>query len=84
MILFEKAMTICTDKEYAIDIQTFIDQHIKTVGVHHIYVADDKVYAGFNTKLSVTDVAKIVLKKLYKSETNIVGGTIFVDFGERS
>lgn len=80
MFKTKREITICVDKEYTIDIQHFIDNHIKTIGIETVYAEDDKHYIGFNTYLTADKVAKILCEKLYKAKTDIVGGTIFVKF----
>lgn len=80
MLKFKKAMTVCVDKKYNIDVQRVIDHDIRTIGEQYVYLKDDKVYVGFETKSTAAEVAKTLKEKLYKVDSTIVGGTIFVKF----
>lgn len=78
MLNNKNAMTVCVDVEHNLDIQRVIIEHVKTIGCVDVYMDGDKVYVGFETKSTVTDVAKVLKNKLNKSEVKIVGGTLFV------
>ena len=78
MINFRKAITVCVDKDYNLDVHCAIDRHIDTTGTHHVYLDGDKVYIGFETKSTVGEVANILKKALYKVDTKIVGGLVIV------
>lgn len=80
MLKFKKAMTVCVDKKYNIDVQHVIDHDMHTIGEHYVYLNDDKVYIGFETKSTIAEVAKTLKEKLYKVDLTIVGGTVFVKF----
>lgn len=73
-----KAMTVCVDKEHYLD----VDKVISTInmGLTYVYWTDEKVYCGFETKLTMGEVAKLIKQKLYKTEAEVVGGVIFVKF----
>ena len=77
MIKFKRAITVCVDKKHNIEVHRVIDHQIKTIGEHYIYLNDGKVYIGFETKSTITEVAKTLKEKL-KADTTIVGGTVFV------
>lgn len=71
------AVTVCVDKMYCIDVQKCINEHIETVGSHHVYMDGDKVYVGFDTTKSIPEVANIIKVNL-NVQTKIVGGMVFV------
>lgn len=80
MLKFKKAMTVCVDKKYNIDVQRVIDQDVRAIGELYVYLKDDKVYVGFETKSTIAEVAKTLKEKLHKVDLTIVGGTVFVKF----
>lgn len=80
MLGFKKNITVCVEKEYNLDIQELISTYVNTIGTQSIYMSDNKVYIGFETRYSTEKVSKIINEKLYKANTNIIGGTIFVEF----
>lgn len=79
MFKMSNAITICVDKEYWEDVRECI-KYVKTVGVQQVHARNNNIYVGFNTKLPIGEVAKILKEKLYKVQTIIIGGTIFVEF----
>lgn len=80
MLNNKNAMTVCVDVKHNLDVHAIIDNDIKTIGVHEVYLDGNTVYIGFETKFTITNVAKILKEKLNKSKVKIVGGTIFVRF----
>ena len=48
--------------------------------VGHVYTKDNLVFYGFTSKLPVHKVAKMLKDKMYKTDVNVVGGTIFIEF----
>lgn len=80
MFNFRKAITVCVDKEFNLDVHCVIDKHVDTTGTHHVYLDGDTVYIGFETNSTVSEVANILKKALYKVDTKIVGGLVIVKF----
>lgn len=78
MLKRRKAMTVCADEKHYLD----VDEIVSTInmGLTHVYYANEKVYLGFETKLTMGEVAKLIKQKLYKTEAEVVGGVIFVKF----
>lgn len=77
MLSLKTAMTICVNKEYSLEIHRIVDNYVKTVGAHHVYLDNDKVFIGIETYLSISDVEKILNEKV-RVKTTIVGGCIFL------
>ena len=76
------AITICTKKEYAIDMETLTSKYIKTNDIVQMYRRGDDVFITIHTKFKVEKVKAIIEEKLYRAELTIKGNTIFVDFDE--
>ena len=73
----KNTITICADAKYAIDIKEITNQ-IKTYGVIENYLKGDVIYVSFTTKISQKELAKLLKKKLYKTEAEIHGAVIFL------
>lgn len=73
-----KAMTVCVDEKYHFDVDELISKI--NMGWTHVCYANGKAYLGFETKLTMGEVAKLIKQKLYKTEAEVVGGVIFVKF----
>lgn len=76
-MLFKRDITICVDVKYSLDIHKIIDNYVKTVGVHHVYLDGDKVFIGIETHLNAKEVEKILSEKV-RCKTTVVGGCIFL------
>lgn len=76
-MLFKRDITVCVDVKYSLDIHKVIDNYVKTIGMHHVYLNDNKVFIGIETHLSVNEVKNILNEKV-RCKSTVVGGCIFL------
>ena len=75
-------ITLVADVKWSVDLESFEDEYIKLSKPYgQVYVSDGKVYRTFTTKLTSSEVVKLLEKRLYKCKATIGGGNlIFVNF----
>ena len=79
MLRGKNTINVCVDKKFMDDIFA-VHAGILDSKNEEYYIDGDKAYFSFDTKYSTEKFVKIIEKKLYKTETKIVGSIIFVEF----
>lgn len=73
----KRSITVSVNVDQSLKVHKIIDNYVKTVGIHHVYLDDDKVFIGFDTHLTITEVEKILNEKV-RCKSTVVGGCIFL------